>query len=186
MKIVLATTNSGKIREIQSMAENVEFIGLDQLEAIMPDENGATIDENAVIKSVSIFKQSGLPTLAEDSGLCIDALGGQPGVHSARFAGSTPENMKKVLSLLDGVSDRKAHFETVFAFTDSTGTSKFVGIMNGHIGFEPVGDGGFGYDPIFINQYGKTNAQLTTDEKNKISARGQALREFLVWLSLQY
>ena len=182
MKIVLATTNPGKIREIQSMAKDVDFIGLDKIYAVMPEENGATIEENAVIKSVSIFEQTGLPTLAEDSGLCIDALDGKPGVHSARFAGSTPENIKKVLELLNGITDRKAHFETVFAFTDSSGTVKFVGIMNGHIGFEPMGDDGFGYDPIFINQFGKTNAQLTTGEKNEISARGQALRAFLTWI----
>ena len=182
MKIVLATTNPGKIREIQSMANDVEFVGLDRINAVMPEENGSTIEENAVIKSVSIYAQTGMPTLAEDSGLCIDALDGKPGVHSARFACSTNENMKKVLELMNGVTNRKAHFETIFAFTDSNGTTKFVGIMNGQIGHEPLGDGGFGYDPIFINQLGRTNAQLTTEEKNEISARGQALRSFLAWI----
>ncbi|NTU61194.1 MAG: RdgB/HAM1 family non-canonical purine NTP pyrophosphatase [Caldiserica bacterium] len=148
----------------------------------MPEENGQTIEENSRLKSVSIFEQTGLPTLAEDSGLCIDDLDGKPGIHSARFAGSTKENIEKVLELMQGVKDRKAHFETIFSFTDKNGTVSFKGIQNGTIGFEPKGDNGFGYDPIFINETSKTNAQCSVEEKNQMSARGKALRLFLDYI----
>jgi XTP/dITP diphosphohydrolase len=184
MKVVLATTNKGKIAEIQSLAQGIEFIGLDGLEVVMPEETGLTMDENAIIKSESVFAQTGIPTLAEDSGLCVDYLGGQPGVHSARFAGDSRQNMDKLLSLLGDSQERDAHFETVFSFTDSSGTCTFKGFQHGTIGFEPIGNGGFGYDPIFVNELGKTNAQLTVEEKNSMSARGKALRSFLDWFSV--
>ncbi len=176
MKIVLATTNPGKIREIRSMLGGIEIIGLDELNVDMPKENGETIEANAIIKSQSVFSQTGLPTLAEDSGLCIDALSGEPGVHSARYAGGTPENIAKVLSRMAGIQNRDAHFETIFSFTSNEGTNVFKGRQDGRIGFEPKGANGFGYDPIFINELGKTNAESSIEEKNSISARGKALR----------
>ncbi len=181
MKIVLATTNPGKIREIKSMLDDIDIIGLDELNVAMPEENGETIEANAIIKSKSVFKQTGLPTLAEDSGLCIDALNGEPGVHSARYAGSTPENIAKVLSRMAGIQNRDAHFETIFSFTSNEGTNIFRGRQDGRIGFEPKGTNGFGYDPIFINELGKANAESSIEEKNSISARGQALRAFASW-----
>lgn len=181
-KIVLATTNEGKIKEIRSLATNIDLISLNDITATMPDEDRETIEENSILKSISIFEQTGLPTLAEDSGLCVDALDGKPGVHSARFAGSTTENMEKVLVLMQGVEHRNAHFETIFSFTDKNGTISFKGVQNGTIGFEPKGDNGFGYDPIFINETGKTNAQCTVEEKNQMSARGKALRLFLDYM----
>lgn len=181
MKIVLATTNEGKIKEIRSLAKNIELVSLNEMNVTMPEETEPTIEANSRLKSISIFDQTGLPTLAEDSGLCIDSLDGKPGVHSARFAGSTQENIEKVLKLMAGVSNRNAHFETIFSFTDKNGTFSFKGIQNGTIGFEPKGDHGFGYDPIFINETGKTNAQCTVEEKNQMSARGMALRMFLEW-----
>lgn len=182
MKIVLATTNEGKIKEIRSLAKNIELVSLNEMNVTMPDETEPTIEANSRLKSVSIFEQTGLPTLAEDSGLCIDALEGKPGVHSARFAGSTRENIEKVLLLMTGISNRNAHFETIFSFTDRNRTVSFKGIQNGTIGFEPIGEHGFGYDPIFINETGKTNAQCSVEEKNKMSARGMALGLFLAWL----
>lgn len=185
MKIILATTNEGKIKEIRSLATNVDLVSLNEVTATMPDEDKETIEENSILKSISIFEQTGLPTLAEDSGLCVDALDGKPGVHSARFAGSTKENIEKVLELMKCVQPRNAHFETIFSFTDKNGTVSFKGIQNGTIGFEPTGDNGFGYDPIFINETGKTNAQCSVEEKNRMSARGKALRMFLEWFASQ-
>lgn len=184
MKVVLATTNPGKIREIKSMLDGIDIIGLDELNVTMPEENGETIEANAVIKSVSVFSQTGLPTLAEDSGLCIDSLNGEPGVHSARYAGSTQENIARVLDKMAGIQNRDAHFETIFSFTDNDGTNIFKGQQHGRIGFEPRGANGFGYDPIFLNELGKSNAECTMEEKNSISARGKALRAFADWFRL--
>lgn len=183
MKIILATTNEGKIKEIRLLTKSIELVSLNEISATMPEETEATIEANSRLKSMSIFEQTGLPTLAEDSGLCIDAIDGQPGVHSARFAGGTMENIEKVLSLMQEKTNRNAHFETIFSFTDKNGTVSFKGIQNGTIGFEPIGEHGFGYDPIFINETGKTNAQCSVEEKNRMSARGKALRMFLEWLS---
>lgn len=185
MKIILATTNEGKIKEIRSLATNIDLVSLNEVSTTMPDEDRETIEENSILKSISIFEQTGLPTLAEDSGLCVDALDGKPGVHSARFAGTTKENIEKVLELMKGVQARNAHFETIFSFTDKNGTVSFKGIQNGTIGFEPIGDNGFGYDPIFVNETGKTNAQCSVEEKNRMSARGKALRMFLEWFASQ-
>jgi XTP/dITP diphosphohydrolase len=163
------------------MLSCVDFIPLEKTNAVMPEETGATIEENARIKSESVYAQTGLPTLAEDSGLCVDALDGEPGVHSARYAGGTEQNIARVLERMASRDDRDAHFETIFSFTDHQGTRVFTGRQDGRIGFGAKGVNGFGYDPIFINELGKTNAESDINEKNSISARGKAMRAFVAW-----
>ena len=192
-KILVATTNPGKVRELRALlGGDVEFMSLADFPAVGEVvEDGATFAENARKKAAEYARATGLWTLADDSGLVVDALGGAPGVQSARFSGEKPEgedrglidhrNMAKVLALLEGVprEKRTARFVCCLCLA---GPEKVLvetqGTLEGLIAEQPVGTSGFGYDPIFlVPELGKTVAQLTPEQKNGISHRGHAIRK---------
>jgi len=190
-KIVVATTNPGKIAELRAMLDlNVEWHGLDDFENISDiEETGDTFAENARIKALGYAKQTGLWTIADDSGLVVDALDGAPGVKSARFSGQKMndrtlldhKNMIKVLELLKDVptAERTARFlcRLCLAGPDNL-LIETEGILEGIIAEKECGQNGFGYDPIFfVPELEKTVAQLTPDQKNAISHRGNAIRK---------
>lgn len=188
-KVVLATKNPGKVREFRTLAgdRNWDIISLNDFPSLVPpEETGTTFRENAMIKAMAVFNETGITTLADDSGLEVDFLDGMPGVYSARFAGEPSrdeKNNKKLLSLLKGVPEgkRTARFRCTIAIASIGETVLFCeGICEGMIGQFPQGDKGFGYDPLFwIPELGKTMAQLSLEEKNRISHRGKAFREAL-------
>ena len=185
MKIILATYNKHKLWEISELLNplNIELLSLEEIgykEAII--EDGKSFIENALIKAETIYNKYKIPTLADDSGICIDALGGKPGIHSARFAGentSSKEKNRIIVEMLKEFGDRRAHYTCALAYVDDK--EKFVveKYCHGEIIDKERGEAGFGYDPIFyIPAYRKTLAEISLDEKNKISHRGQAFREF--------
>jgi XTP/dITP diphosphohydrolase len=184
---VLATANAHKAEEIRQVLEpyGIELIPR-PTEVGDVDETEETLEGNALIKARAFTDATGLPAIADDTGLFIDALDGHPGVYSARYAGehaTFAENVAKALGELEDVEDgqRGARFRSVIAVTYPDGTSWWVeGMLEGSILRAPLGDGGFGYDVIFapLNLGGTTLAQLTPDEKSAISHRGQALRAF--------
>ena len=183
--IVLATRNKGKIKEFQEILKDypVELRGLDDFGPI-PEvvEDGETFDDNAYKKALFTAKVLGLPAISDDSGLTVEALDGRPGVHSARYAGENAtdqDNIAKLLSELDGVSNRKAAFECVISIAVPSGPAlTYEGRCEGEITTEPQGDSGFGYDPVFYYpDFGKTFAEASMAEKNSVSHRGKALAE---------
>jgi len=190
-KILVATTNPGKLAEIKQMlGDNIEWVGLADFPAIgVIEEDGNTFAENACKKALGYAKATGLWTIADDSGLVIDALGGKPGVKSARFSGAKDKdrtlldhkNMTKVLKLLEGVpkEKRKARFVCCLCLASPEKILiETEGKLEGFIAEQEMGANGFGYDPIFfVPHLNKTVAQLTTEEKNAISHRGNALRK---------
>jgi XTP/dITP diphosphohydrolase len=184
--LLLASNNPGKLEELRSLLpDDVVIRTLGEVGLESPAETGETISENATLKAVTAAKASGLLTLADDSGLEIDALDGQPGVRSARYAGepaSDQRNTNRVLQELSAVpaGERNAAFTCVLALANPDGVlASARGRCSGTIGFEPRGANGFGYDPIFVLQDGRTMAELDSSEKNQISHRGKALREIL-------
>lgn len=181
-KIVLATGNKGKLREFRGLLEGVfgNIVSLNDLES-PPEvtEDGETFGENALKKARAISAYSGIPALADDSGLEVEALGGRPGVHSARYAGESAtdrENIEKLLSQLQGIENRKARFVCSLALVMPDGKETVVsGRCEGFIIDEPRGKGGFGYDPVFfLPEYNKTMAEIPAELKNKISHRARA------------
>lgn len=189
-KIVLATGNAGKLREFQQMlgAQNIEFITQRSLGIDDADETGSSFVENAIIKARHASSVSGLPAMADDSGLEVDALRGQPGIYSARYAGvgaGDAENNRKLLSALADVPEaqRGARFQCVIVFmrfAEDPMPLICQGSWEGRILFETQGDNGFGYDPLFfVPTHGCASAQLDPSIKNSISHRGQALRALL-------
>lgn len=189
MKFVLASHNRGKLKEMQAILADlgVEVVlqsdlGLD----LEPEETGATFAENAAIKAKAVMEASGLPAIADDSGLCVDWLNGGPGIYSARYGGLDDDRARLNLLLqnLRGATNRAAHFHTdVVCMFPNGDTLTAQGECHGTIAFAPMGEGGFGYDPVFfVPDLRKTFAQLTPEEKNAISHRGNALRQFAVVL----
>jgi XTP/dITP diphosphohydrolase len=183
MRIIAATTNQGKVKEIQAILKDLNIDIVAQEDAgldIEIEETGTTFEQNALIKARAVSMMCDEPVLADDSGLCVEALGGEPGVYSARYAGedaSDEERMKKVLRELGGTKNRKAKFVTVMAIVFPDGTELTAqGEAEGEITYEPRGQGGFGYDPIFYSgEIQKTFAQATEEEKNRVSHRKRAL-----------
>lgn len=185
-RIIFATGNEGKMKEVREILKDLDVQVLSMKEAgIQVDivEDGTTFEENAIIKAKAVCRASGEIALADDSGLVIDYLNGEPGVYSARYMGEdTSYHIKNtnLIERLQGVPDeqRTARFVCVIAAAFPDGTVKTVcGAMEGRIGYEETGENGFGYDPIFyLPEYGCTSAQLSMEEKNKISHRGKALR----------
>lgn len=185
MKIFLATGNKHKIEEITAIFKNVKNIeilsikdGIDIPEVV---EDGDTFEANSAKKALEIAKYTGMITIADDSGLCVDALGGAPGVYSARYSGehaTDDSNNKKLIKELQGKENRKAHFVSVVTLGKPDGRSySFRGEVSGEIIDEPRGDKGFGYDPhFFVAEYGKTLAEMP-DVKNLISHRANALKK---------
>jgi len=191
MEIILASNNEHKLKEIRAKLKNGDIKIISQKEAgfdFEVEETGTTFEENAIIKAEAIYNLIKKPVLAEDGGLEVDALDGAPGVYSHRFAGenATDEDRRnKVLSLLKDVPGEKrtARFRCVGCYIDEKGEKHiFEGISEGKIGYESKGDDGFGYDPIFICEYGKTFAEITSEEKNKISHRGRLIEKFVKYL----
>ena len=186
-KLLLATTNRGKTREYYELLSGVPFelvtladVGID----IAVDEEGTSLEENARLKAMSYANLSHLVTLADDSGLEVDALGGEPGIRSARFAGDNASDKDKVERLLSRLKEvpwenRTARFRCVIAIATLGGRTELCyGECRGLITFEPKGDGGFGYDPVFyLPEFGKTMAGLPLEIKNQISHRGRAAQE---------
>jgi XTP/dITP diphosphohydrolase len=189
MKILVASGNQGKLRELRRLAEGlpVEVIGPGDLDALLPEveEDGATFAENAAKKALAAAHATGLPTLADDSGICVDALGGAPGVRSARYSGDEPaadrdeQNNRKLLLALRDVppAGRSARFVCALCLAFPDGTTHGVeGRWEGQVAFTPRGVGGFGYDPLFLLPHlGKTAAELAPEEKGRLSHRGRAM-----------
>jgi len=183
--IVMASGNAGKIREIANLLAglDVRIVPQSELGVADADETGKSFEENAVIKARHAAAATGLPAIADDSGLAVPALNGSPGVYSARFAGrhaTDDENIDKLLRDLDGVVDRTAAFHCVACFVNPADDDPVLthGTWHGEILSERRGSGGFGYDPVFFDPtIGKTSAELSPDEKNARSHRGQALRK---------
>ena len=183
--IVLATRNKGKTREIKALLKEfpIDIKNLDDFGPI-PDviEDGKTFDDNAYKKAAFTAKILGYPAMADDSGLCVEALDGAPGVYSARYAGENAtdvDNVKKMLTDLDGIENRNAAFQCVISIAVPTGAAlTYEGECKGILTKEPMGDNGFGYDPLFFYpDFNKTFAQLTLEEKGQVSHRGKALKE---------
>lgn len=184
MKIFLATGNKHKIKEIEKIfkMDNVEILSInDGIEIPEVEEDGTTFEENSKKKALEIAKFTNMITIADDSGLCVDALGGAPGVYSARYAGehgNDLDNNKKLVKELQGIENRKARFVCVITLAKPTGeTYSFRGEVEGDIIDIPQGTEGFGYDPhFFMKEYGKTLAEIP-EIKNRISHRARALEK---------
>lgn len=186
MQIVLATSNKHKVQEINDMVagSGIEFIL--PPEGFDPIEDGNTFEENSKIKALEAWKISKTWTLADDSGLCIKALGGKPGIHSARYAETPAKRIERVLREMVGISDREAEFVCAMTLVNPDGKVEFAcrGICKGSIGKKPSGHNGFGYDPIFlIEGTNTTMAELSEEDKNKISHRFRALNQVIDYLS---
>lgn len=186
-RIIIATKNEGKMKEFRRMLEPLGYEAVSAEEAGITEdveETGTTFLENAMIKAISICKASGEPAIGDDSGLCVDALGGEPGIYTARYAGPEKDNEKNIQKLLDNMKDvpdgdRGAHFETalVCAFPDGK-ILKAVGQCYGSILHQKQGEGGFGYDPVFGID-GKSFSEIGGEGKDKVSHRGKALRRLI-------
>jgi XTP/dITP diphosphohydrolase len=188
-KLVLATRNQGKITEFRRILDElapgqIDLIGVDQFPDLVDvDETGATFEENSLLKSRYTCLATGLPAIADDSGLCVDFLNGDPGIFSARWAGNHGDdqaNLEKVLAQLKDVpdKDRTAHFKCVASLVMPDGREQVAeGRLEGHILHAPVGDNGFGYDPIFQPLgLSISSAQMSAQEKDLVSHRGKSLR----------
>ena len=183
--IVLATTNKGKTREFQKLLKDFP-ITIKNLADFGPIpevvEDGETFDDNAYKKASFTARVLGYPAIADDSGICVEALDGEPGVYSARYAGenaSDADNVKKMLKNLQNHENRKAAFKCVISIAVPTGAAlTYEGDCKGVITYEPIGDNGFGYDPLFFYpEFNKTFAQLTIEEKGEVSHRGRAIKQ---------
>ncbi len=194
-KLVIASNNPGKLREFQAMLAplGIEVFTQEQLGLSEAEEPHCTFIENALAKARHVSKASGLPALADDSGICVAALGGAPGVYSARYAGDNPKsdtrNNEKLIQAMQGVADRRAHYYCVLVLVHQADDPQPLiaeGEWHGEIAREERGDGGFGYDPLFwLPQFGKMSAELQPAEKAQISHRALALKVLLQKLKLE-
>lgn len=188
LKIVLASNNKGKLREFGAMLAplSIEIHPQGEFHVSEAEEPYGTFLENCLAKARHAARSTGLPAIADDSGICVDALGGVPGVLSARFAGepkSDARNNEKLVESLKGQANRRAHYTCVLVAVRHADDPEPIiaeGRWYGEVADTPQGEGGFGYDPYFyLPQYGKTAAQLTADEKNAVSHRGVALKKLV-------
>lgn len=206
MKIVFATGNAHKLQEINEISKGsgIEFVL--PSDGFNPIEDGKTFEENSLIKAHEAARVSGMISLADDSGLCVEALGGAPGIHSARYAETAQARIDKLLNVLKDEKNRKAKFVCAMTLVDKDGNILFQtrGECHGEIAYSQSGTNGFGYDPIFLVEEGKngsaatdndiisqtevgadgkkTMAEMSEDEKNEVSHRGRALRKVLEFL----
>ena len=186
MKFVLASQNQHKLAEMNLIlsAHGVAVVLQSELGLhVEVEETGNTFAENAMLKAKAVMAASGLPAIADDSGVCVDALQGAPGVYSARYGGPELDDVGRyrlLLNVMQGQTNRAAHFTSAIACVFPNGdTIEAEGECPGSIAFAPMGEGGFGYDPVFfLPKLKKTFAQLTAEEKNAISHRGRALEAF--------
>ena len=188
MRLVLASRNPHKLRELRELLRPHELEPLPD-DVTLPPESGTTFAANALIKARATAGATGEPAIADDSGIEAAALGGAPGVWSARYAGeaaSDEENLERLLREVPDDGDRRVAYVCALAFVDPGGEERLVeGRCEGKLAHEPRGDGGFGYDPAFVPDDldgGRTMAELSQDEKDAISHRGRAVRELLAWL----
>jgi len=197
IKVVLATDNAGKLSELQAMlaGSGIQVLSQAALGVNKVEENGASFLENAVLKARNAARQTGLPAIADDSGLEVDALGGAPGIHSARYAGanaSDAENLGKLLRELHSVpaNKRTARFHCVMVYVRQADDPTPViceGTWEGSILESPRGHNGFGYDPVFlVRGINRSSAELPATEKNRLSHRGQALRGLVEKLAIAH
>ena len=189
MKIVFASNNKNKIREIKNqLPSTIELVSLEDIGCTEDiPETASTIEGNAILKADFVTTHYQLPCFADDTGLEIEALNGEPGVYSARYAGEAKDsnaNMELVLKKLDHINNRNAQFKTVIALNINGQQHLFTGIVKGTITEQKTGEEGFGYDPIFQPiGYDKTFAQMALTEKSKISHRGKAVEELISFLN---
>lgn len=194
MKIIIATQNPHKVEEINEIArlfkiEGVEFLPIEKSLNFNPIENGKTFEENSIIKAKEANRLTKEYTLADDSGLCVEALDGAPGIHSARYADTPQERIDKLLSNLKNNQNRKAKFVCAMTLINPKGEVIFKtqGECNGEIAYTQSGTHGFGYDPVFIvENTNKTMADMTEDEKNKISHRSRALQKVFDYIQKEF
>lgn len=185
--VMIATSNKGKVKEYREMLEPLGYAvhDLSEIEHGEVDENGTTFAQNAMIKAEAIYRSCDMITISDDSGLEITALNNEPGIHSARYLQGQPYSVKNrvLIERLEGKQDRSARFVCAIALIDDLGKHVFEGVMEGSIGFEPKGENGFGYDPIFIPaNESRTSAEMSPEEKNAISHRGKATAKLLEYL----
>lgn len=190
MKFIVATRNYKKLKELSRILKPLGIEAVTDAELGIKlcevEETGPTFEENAFLKAAAACRQAGIPAIADDSGLEVDALGGAPGVHSARYAGENASDADRNLKLLAEMAhlpedERTARFVSAICCVFPNGDLVSArGECRGKIGYEPIGDNGFGYDPLFIVSSGLSYAQLSADEKDVISHRGNALRLFAV------
>lgn len=193
-EIIICSDNQGKIAEIKecfSFLENVDILSKKEAGVVIDiEETGRTFKENATLKAAAVYKLIRRPVLADDSGLCVDALNGEPGIYSARYAGENKTDADRCLFLLDkmknitNLSKRTCHFTTCLCYIDQKGKKHyFEKHLEGRIAFTPYGQNGHGYDPIFLLPNGKHLAELSLQEKNEISQRGQAIRALVDYIN---
>jgi XTP/dITP diphosphohydrolase len=190
MRVLLATTNKGKVLELKRILgeRGIEVVGLDDSATTEEIETGSTFTENALLKARHYHRHSGLPTVADDSGLEVEALGGAPGIASARYCGAGATDGERTAKLLAELKDvppenRAARFVCAAAIVWGGGEQVFTEEVRGVVLSEPRGRGGFGYDPVFYyDPLGKTFAELTPGEKSEVSHRGRAFHRLAGWL----
>ncbi|HTM66800.1 MAG TPA: RdgB/HAM1 family non-canonical purine NTP pyrophosphatase [Flavipsychrobacter sp.] len=189
-ELVVASRNAGKIREIEALIEGIRLLSLDDIGfTTETEEPYETFEENALTKAQAVYNYCGKNVLADDSGLCVPALNGAPGVHSAYFGGlprSDEKNNQQLLAQLEGIADRSAFYKAVICLIWEGNPYFFVGICEGKIAAEPSGEGGFGYDPLFIPKgHEITFGQLPATVKNTLSHRGKAVQKMVAFLKDQ-
>lgn len=188
MKLIFASHNNYKFNEVKKiLPPHIELLSLTDVDFFTEiEETENTLEGNALLKANTIYKELNLNCFADDSGLLVDALNGEPGVYSARYAGSQKndnDNIEKLLAKLTNSTNRKAHFKTVMALVINGNAFLFEGIIKGAITHEKRGTNGFGYDPIFVpDGYTQTFAEMNAETKNSISHRGIALKKLMVFL----
>lgn len=187
MKIVFATGNAHKLQEIQEIAKDTDIEFILPAEGFDPIENGTTFEENSYIKAKEAARVSRTISLADDSGLCVEALNGAPGIHSARYAETPQARIDKLLNAINSEPNRNAKFVCAMTLVDENGKILYQtrGECFGQIAEKQSGLNGFGYDPIFLTKdtdYKQTMAEMSEEEKNEISHRGRALRKVLEYL----
>lgn len=189
MELIFATHNKNKVIEVKSLIkQNINLLNLSDINFTDEiNETASTLEGNAILKAQTIFNKTKFNCFADDSGLLVDALNGEPGVYSARYAGeqkNDEDNIVKILKNLHGIENRNAQFKTVLALIINGNEYLFEGIMHGTITHEKMGAHGFGYDPIFMpHGYSKTFAELTLEEKSKISHRALALNKMIKFIN---
>ena len=192
MQLVFASNNKNKIKEIQLLvSDTIQILSLEEIGCTEDiPETADTIEGNAILKANYVTEKFGFNCFADDSGLEVDALNGEPGVFSARYAGepkNDENNIDKLLANLKEIENKKANFKTVICLNLNGKQQLFTGIINGQIIEERVGTNGFGYDPIFVTDgYQKTFAELTLEEKSNISHRGIAVKQLITFLQKQF
>ncbi len=190
MKIIIATQNPHKVEEIKEIAKlynisGIEFLPIDKSLNFNPVEDGETFEENSIIKAKEANRLTKEFTLADDSGLCVEALNGAPGIHSARYADTAQKRIDKLLDAIKGQTNRNAKFVCAMTLINPKGeiVLKATGECNGNIALSQSGTHGFGYDPVFLVEGTcKTMADMTDNEKNKISHRSNALKQVFEYL----